>query len=83
MSRERPVGTGTDGTPAGGAWLVRAESDFFLGKPRKKGSRFALARLIVKFERLLYYGTECSAGTAVRYHGGSRTPHPPTATNRL
>ena len=41
---ERPVGTGTDGTLA-----LRLNVCFSPLEPRTKGSRFALARLIVKY----------------------------------
>ena len=55
---------------------------FFLGT---KNKRLALRAHAPRSKiRLPYYGTEWYASTtAVREHGESRTPHPPTSINRL
>ena len=47
--RETSRHPGIDGTPAGAFWLRLNVCFFFLGKPRTKCSRFALARLIAKY----------------------------------
>ena len=46
--------------------LAQTERLLFSLENKKKGSRFALACLIIKSERILYYGAEWYASTAVR-----------------
>ena len=63
---ERSVGTGTDGTPAGGVWLGLNVCFFSLENQEHNKARASRSRASLLNTAILYFGTEWYASTAVR-----------------
>ncbi len=72
---KRPVGTGTDGTPAGRVWLSDRTSVFLPWKTKNK--RLALRARVPHCKiRLLYYGKSCMPGQQYYSTAGAGRPTP-------